>query len=267
MWQLAVCESLGLRGRIIVSADGINATVGGDLAHVKRYVRITKSYAPFADVDVKWSMGTGDDFPRLSVKVRPEIVSFGAPERLRVDADGVVGGGVRLTPAGVNELVSRRGDDVVFFDGRNKLEAQIGRFAGAVVPDVTTTRDFIPLIDAGEFDHLKDRTVVTYCTGGVRCEVLSALLIDAGFRDVYQLDGGIVRYGEEFGDDGLWEGSLYVFDQRMSVEFSEQAKVLGRCSQCGAHTSNIANYPDPGGRELVVICPDCVAAAHVSDSR
>lgn len=267
LWQLAVCESLGLRGRIIVSADGINATVGGDLVHVKRYVRITKSYAPFADVDVKWSMGTGDDFPRLSVRVRPEIVSFGAPERLRVDAGGVVGGGARLTPVEVNELVSRRGADVVFFDGRNKLEAQIGRFAGAVVPDVATTRDFIPLIDAGEFDHLKDRPVVTYCTGGVRCEVLSALLVDAGFSDVYQLDGGIVRYGEEFGDDGLWDGSLYVFDQRMSVEFSDHAKVLGSCSQCGASTKNIANYPDPGGRELVVVCRDCVDAAQVTGPR
>ncbi|NMO01799.1 rhodanese-related sulfurtransferase [Gordonia sp. TBRC 11910] len=267
LWQTAVCESLELRGRIIVSADGINATVGGDLPHVKRYVRITRSYAPFADADVKWSMGTGHDFPRLSVKVRPEIVSFGAPERLRVDTDGVVGGGTRLSPDGVNQLVAERGDDVVFFDGRNRLEAQIGRFAGAVVADVATTRDFIPLIDAGEFDHLKDRPVVTYCTGGVRCEVLSALLRDRGFSDVYQLEGGIVRYGEQFGDDGLWEGSLYVFDDRMSVDFSDHAKVLGVCSQCGVPTKNIANYPDPNGRELVVVCPECLTHAQLAVTR
>ncbi|MFW0792100.1 rhodanese-related sulfurtransferase [Gordonia sp. CPCC 205333] len=267
LWQLSVCESLGLRGRIIISADGINATVGGDLVQVKRYVRITRTYAPFADVDVKWSMGTGADFPRLSVKVRPEIVSFGAPGRLRVDADGVVGGGKRLSPAAVNELVRQRGDDVVFFDGRNKLEAQIGKFSGAVVPDVATTRDFIPLIDAGEFDHLKDRPVVTYCTGGVRCEVLSALLRERGFNDVYQLDGGIVRYGEEYGDDSLWEGSLYVFDERMSVDFSDHAKILGTCSQCGTPTKNISNYPDPAGRELVVICPDCLDAASAAGPR
>ncbi|GAB16777.1 hypothetical protein GOEFS_014_00190 [Gordonia effusa NBRC 100432] len=267
LWQLSVCESLGLRGRIIVSVDGINATVGGDLLQVKRYVRITRTYAPFADVDVKWSMGTGQDFPRLSVKVRPEIVSFGAPERLKVDTNGVVGGGKRLTPAQVNELVRQRGDDVVFFDGRNKLEAQIGRFSGAIVPDVAATRDFIPLIDSGEFDHLKDRAVVTYCTGGVRCEVLSALLRERGFSDVYQLDGGIVRYGEEYGDDGLWEGSLYVFDERMSVDFSDHAKVLGTCSRCGSPTKNIGNYPDPEGRELVVICPDCLDTAEPVHSR
>lgn len=259
LWQQAVCESLGLTGRIICSPDGINATVGGDLSDVKRYVRITKSYRPFADIDVKWSMGSGGDFPRLSVKVRPEIVTFGTPGRLTVDDRGVVGGGRHLTPRQVNELVASR-DDVVFFDGRNKLEAQIGRFAGAVVADATTTRDFAPLIDSGEFDHLKARPVITYCTGGVRCEVLSALLVDRGFDEVYQIDGGIVRYAEEFGDDGLWEGSLYVFDKRMSVDYSDHTKVIGACTQCGQPTKNIANYPDPGGRELIVICPDCAAA-------
>lgn len=265
LWQLTLCESLGLTGRIIISPDGINVTVGGDLPRVKRYVRSTRSYAPFAEADIKWSMGLGNDFPRLSVKVRPEIVSFGAPERLVVDERGVVGGGQRLSPEGVNELVAQRGVEVAFLDGRNSLEAQIGRFSGAHVPDVQTTRDFIGVIDSGQLDHLRHRPVVTYCTGGVRCEVLSALLVARGFDEVYQLDGGIVRYGEQFGDDGLWEGSLYVFDDRMSVDFSDHAKVIGRCSQCGMPTKNVANYPDPDGRELVVICPDCLAVAESAD--
>jgi UPF0176 protein len=183
LWQRDLAESLGLRGRILISKDGLNGTLGGEMGALKRYVRKTRDYPAFKAIDFKWSEGSGLDadgrsldFPRLSVKVRDEIVSFGAPAELRVDANGVVGGGTRLTPDALHELVARRGDDVVFFDGRNALEAAIGRFRGAVVPDVETTRDFVAELDSGRYDDLKGRPVVTYCTGGIRCEVLSSLM-------------------------------------------------------------------------------------------
>ncbi|GAA4672568.1 rhodanese-related sulfurtransferase [Gordonia humi] len=258
LWQHSVCEALGLRGRIIVSPHGINATVGGDIREVKRYVKATRGYRAFAQADIKWSDGVGDDFPRLTVKVRPEIVTFGAPDEVVVDEDGIVDGGTRLTPDELHELIRRRGEDVVFLDGRNAIEAQIGRFRDAIVPDIETTRDFIPLLAGGELDHLKDKPIVTYCTGGVRCEVLTALMRHRGFTDVYQLDGGIVRYGEKYADRGLWEGSLYVFDKRMSVDFGAPA-VIGTCVECGVPTSRVINHPDRQGRDLAVVCEDCVA--------
>ena len=258
LWQHTLAASNGLTGRILVSEHGINGVVGGDDAAVKKYVRGTREYAPFKETDFKWSDGTGDDFPRLSVKVRPEIVTFGAPGELTVDADGVVDGGVHLSPEQLHELVDSRGDEVVFFDGRNAFEAEIGRFRGAVVPDVATTRDFVGELDSGRYDHLKDKPVVTYCTGGVRCEVLSALMRHRGFEEVYQLDGGIVRYGDTYGDDGLWEGSLYVFDGRMNVEFSDHTTVLGRCTLCDAPTSRYRNHPDVNGRAQTLVCADCV---------
>jgi len=268
LWQRDLCESLGLRGRILISKDGLNGTVGGDLPALKRYVRKTRQYAPFAGIDFKWSEGTGLDeagasldFPRLVVKVRDEIVSFGSPESLSVDAGGVVGGGTRLAPAELHALVAERGDDVVFFDGRNAFEAEIGRFKNAVVPDVANTREFAAELDSGKYDHLKGQPVVTYCTGGIRCEVLSSLMKDRGFGEVYQLEGGIVRYGEAYGDDGLWDGSLYVFDQRMSVDFSDHAAVLGHCQVCGDGTKNMLNCRDLSCREQLVVCPDCVALA------
>ncbi|TFD83152.1 rhodanese-related sulfurtransferase [Cryobacterium lactosi] len=268
LWQRDLCESLGLRGRILISKDGLNGTVGGDLPALKRYVRKTRQYAPFAEIDFKWSEGTGLDeagasldFPRLVVKVRDEIVSFGSPESLSVDAGGVVGGGTRLAPAELHALVAERGDDVVFFDGRNAFEAEIGRFRGAVVPDVANTREFAAELDSGKYDHLKGQPVVTYCTGGIRCEVLSSLMKDRGFGEVYQLEGGIVRYGEAYGDDGLWDGSLYVFDQRMSVDFSDHAAVLGHCRVCGAGTKNMLNCRDLSCREQLVVCPDCVSVS------
>jgi UPF0176 protein len=266
LWQRELGESLGVRGRLLISKDGVNGTLGGDVIALKRWVRRFREYAPFSDADIKWSEGTGVDadglsldFPRLSVKVRDEIVSFGAPQELRVDADGVVGGGERLTPEALHELMDERGDDVVFFDGRNALEAQIGRFKNAVVPDTETTRDFVRLLDSGAYDDLKGKPVVTYCTGGIRCEVLSSLMTARGFGEVYQLEGGIVRYGEKYGDDGLWEGSLYVFDKRQSVDFSDHAAVIGACAGCGEPTKRTANCPDPSCQSQSVVCEACDA--------
>lgn len=254
LWQRDLCESLGLGGRILISKHGMNGTVGGDLPAVKKYLRKTREYAPFKNLDVKWSEGTGNDFPRLSVRVRDELVSFGAPDELVVDEHGVVGGGQRLTPEQLHELVESK--DVTFFDGRNAFEAEIGRFSGAVVPDVNNTREFVAELDSGKYDHLKDQPVVTYCTGGIRCEVLSSLMINRGFREVYQLDGGIVRYGEKFGDSGLWRGSLYVFDGRMAVDFTPDAAVIGRCHRCGAATSRMQNCHDLSCRVQLVVCDE-----------
>ncbi|MFD5226559.1 rhodanese-related sulfurtransferase [Microbacterium sp. NPDC058342] len=264
LWQRDLCEGLKLRGRILISEHGINGTLGGDLPAVKKWVRRFRDYPAFRGADIKWSEGTGIDaeglsvdFPKLSVKVREEIVSFGAPGELRVDADGVVGGGERLSPEQLHALMAQRGDEVVFFDGRNALEAEIGRFRDAIVPGTETTRDFVRLLDEGAYDDLKGRPVVTYCTGGIRCEVLSSLMLSRGFGEVYQLDGGIARYGETYGDDGLWEGSLYVFDKRGSVDFSDHAAIIGRCAGCGAPTSRTANCPDESCRRQLVVCAEC----------
>ena len=259
LWQQALGERWGLTGRVVVSRHGINATLGGTVENLKQYVRTTRQHPGLERIDVKWSDGTGADFPRLSVKVRPELVSFGVPDEIEVDERGVVGGGVPLGPDEVDALVAER-DDVVFFDGRNAFEAEIGRFKGAVVPDVRTTRDFIEQIDSGKFDHLKDRPVVTYCTGGVRCEVLSALMRKRGFEEVYQVAGGIVRYAEARGADGLWEGSLYVFDERRHVEFADGARPLGSCVVCSAPAARYENCGDASCRTLRLACAECTPA-------
>jgi len=257
LWQRTLCEALELKGRILISTEGINGTLGGTMTSIKKYIRNTKEYPGFKNIDFKWAEGTGDDFPRLRIRVRDELVAFGAPGELAVDQQGVIGGGVHLTPQELHALVAGRGDDVVFFDGRNAFEATIGRFKNAVVPDVKTTRDFVSEIESGKFDDLKGKAVVTYCTGGIRCEVLSSLMKKRGFGEVYQLKGGIVRYGEEYGDQGLWEGSLYVFDERMNIEFSDEPKVLGRCERCDTPTSRYSNCVNLDCRKLILLCPGC----------
>jgi len=205
----------------------------------------------------KWSDGTGNDFPKLSVKVRKELVAFGNPDEIKVDKNGVIGGGKHLKPAQVDELVAKHGDDVVFFDGRNSFEAQVGKFKNAIVPDTATTRDFVNEIESGKYDHLKDKPVVTYCTGGIRCEVLSAVMKTRGFKDVYQIDGGIFTYGKEFGDDSLWEGALYTFDNRMSIEFSDKSKSIATCEKCAKPANRFYDCPKVPCNSLNLLCTKC----------
>ena len=261
LWQRDLCENLDLKGRIIISKHGINGTLGGSMRDLKKYVRKTKEFPGFGKIDFKWSPGTGDDFPKLVVRVRDELVSFAAVDELTVTRDGVVGGGTHLSPQQVHELVESRGDDVVFFDGRNAYEARVGKFRNAIVPDVETTRDFVAEFESGKYDHLKSKPIVTYCTGGIRCEVLSAVMKSRGFEEVYQIQGGIVRYGEQFGDDGLWDGSLYIFDNRMSMDFSDHTKVLSTCDDCGVPTKDFYNRHESQGRKLALLCSKCATSS------
>ncbi len=267
LWQRTLCESLGLKGRILISPHGINGTVGGKLEDLTRYVRQTKEFAGFRDIAFKWSDGTRDDFPKLSVRVRKELVGFGVPEEVKVDEQGVVNGGTHLSPDEIHKLVDERGDDVVFFDGRNKHEAEVGRFKGAIVPDTTTSKDFIQELESDKYGDIKDKAVVTYCTGGIRCEVLSSMMKKRGFKEVYQLDGGIVNYGERYGDDGLWEGKLYVFDRRMITQFSDKATDIGHCIHCDARTSRFVNCAYNDCNNLVLICPACADMRNVCSAR
>jgi UPF0176 protein len=257
LWQKTLCERLNLRGRILISKHGINGTVGGDIDDVKTYVKETKAYPYFKGTTFKWSDGGREQFPKLSVKVRDELVALGAADELEVDEHGVVGGGKHLTPEQVHKLVEERGDDVVFFDGRNAYEAAVGKFKDAVVPDVRTSHDFKTELEDPKYNNIKDKPVVTYCTGGIRCEVISSMMKKRGFKEVYQIDGGIVKYGEKYADDGLWEGSLYVFDGRMNVRFSDKSKDIGECVHCHGKTSNYENCALKSCNNLVLICEQC----------
>jgi len=257
LWQQALCESLGIKGRILVSKDGINGTLGGDMSALKKYVKTTKGYPSFKKIDFKWSKGTGNDFPRLNVRVKEELVSFGSPEEIEVDTSGVINGGKHLKPYEVNKLVEERGDEVVFFDGRNAYEAKIGKFKNAIVSNVESSQEFINEIESGKYDHIKDKPIITYCTGGIRCEILSAVMIKRGFKEVYQIEGGVVSYGKKYGDRSHWEGSLFTFDARLAIDFSAKTKVIGECERCSAPTKTFFKCKSSVCFELIMLCEDC----------
>jgi UPF0176 protein len=259
LWQKNLCETLNIKGRIIISEQGINGTLGGKMSDLKKYVKATKDYPGFNKIDFKWSAGTGNDFPKLKIKIKDELVLFGETDEIKVGEKGIIGGGIHLRPEQVNKLVAERSEDVVFFDGRNSFEAKIGRFKDAVIANTSTTRDFIKELDSGKFDHLKNKAVITYCTGGIRCEILSVLMKNRGFQEVYQIKGGIVRYGDMYGDTSHWEGSLFTFDDRLTIDFSNDVKMLGTCKRCEAKTKSFRNCLNDDCHQLVLLCDECYA--------
>lgn len=257
LWQQSLAEMLGLKGRILISEHGINGTLGGNMSDLKKYVSATKKYPGFGRIDFKWSKGTGSDFPRLKVTVKPELVEFGLPVDIVVNKNGVANGGKHLKPHEVNKLVAERGDEVRFFDSRNGYEAKIGQFKNAIVPEVSHTRDFVSEIQSGKYDDLKDKPIIMYCTGGVRCEILSTVMVKRGFTEIYQVEGGIVRYAQKYGDNEHWQGSLYTFDARMTLDFSDHSPVLGECEKCGGPTKQFYNCARILCHTLILLCATC----------
>lgn len=253
-WQRELCQRLGVKGRIIISHHGINGTLGGDITAVKAYVKAMNVTPEFKDIEYKWSDGTAEDFPKLSVKVRKELVTLEPDE----DFD-VFDKGTPLRPEQWHAYLEAHPDAIVF-DARNAYESQVGKFANAITPDIKTFKD----VKAEVAKLPKDQPVLTYCTGDIRCEYLSAYMKHQGFQDVYHLDGGIVKYGEAFGDKGFWQGKCYVFDKRMSIAFSDDAQDIAQCVNCGSATSSQANCSEPACNLQFVVCDSCATRGAVS---
>ncbi len=261
-WQRELCERLGLKGRVLISPHGINGTLGGDLKSLRQYKSHMNTSGVFKDIKYKWSEGGNEHFPKLRIKVKDEIVAFDAADEIVVGPKGIENGGKHLKPAALHKMLEAKkeaGQEVIFYDGRNMYEAKIGRFKNTIIPNTTTSRDFKADIESGEISKYKDKPIVTYCTGGIRCEILSAMMKNRGYNEVYQLDGGIAKYGEKYADNGLWEGKLFVFDDRMQMGFSDKSRDIANCENCGKKTSNLVNSSNIR-RKLHVLCESCVSA-------
>ena len=211
-WQRELCEKLDLSGRIIVAEQGINGTLGGPIKNVKAYIKAMNTHPLFKGIQYKWSDGTAGDFPRLSVKIRPELVTLAPDEKFDV-FNSTKG----LKPKAWHDYLQKN-PDAILLDARNDYESDIGAFNGknVIKPKIKTFKEIKKHLD----NLPKDKPVLTYCTGDIRCEYLSAYMKHKGFDEVYHLDGGIVKYGQEYGDDGYWDGKCFVFDKRMNLAFS-----------------------------------------------
>ncbi|HEU5114761.1 MAG TPA: rhodanese-related sulfurtransferase [Candidatus Paceibacterota bacterium] len=255
--QRAFCAAHGLTGRIIVAKEGINGTVEGTVEDTRAYREFLGAKPGFKNVHWKISEGIGGAFPRLSVKVRPEIVSLSLTKSAETDVDPRKVTGVHLAPRDLKKWFDR-GEKFTIIDMRNDYEHKVGAFEGSVLPPLKNFRD-LPRVMPKLKKHSKEK-VLTVCTGGVRCEKASGYLIKKGFKDVYQLDGGIVSFMEKYPGEHF-NGSLYVFDGRVTMHFGgKKRQVIGRCDKCGKKTESYADCANQNCKNQMLCCSACLKA-------
>ncbi len=247
--HLEWCLQNEIKGRVFIAHEGINGTVCGKAENVERYKSHLKSYQEFQDIIFKEDEEYENAFLKMYVRVKKEIVNSNLKDT------SLRNGGKRLTPEQLLEFYES-GKEFVIVDARNWYESKIGRFKNAIAPQIKNFRQWPEAVE--QLKDFKDKTIVTYCTGGIRCEKASAYMVEQGFKDVYQLDGGIVTYTKKF-PDTFWEGGIFVFDERRVVEpnSSDKLKHGANCYFCGTPTSYYINCHNLDCDKIIVSCHKC----------
>lgn len=244
-------EGRDVAGRIYLSAEGINGQMSGSVADVEAYRGWLQSDARFASVQFKEQPVAENIFPRMTVKVRQQLVALD----VAVDPHA---GGEYLSPEEWREALERREEGTLVLDVRNRYEWEIGHFEGAVLPLLETFRDFVPFTEELKERVDPERTkVLMCCTGGIRCELYSALLKAKGFRSVYQLEGGLLNYSEKVGS-AHFKGKIFVFDDRLAIPMGEgEGEPIGECRHCGVSSDVYYNCANMDCNELFLSCACC----------
>ncbi|MGV3763805.1 oxygen-dependent tRNA uridine(34) hydroxylase TrhO [Parapedobacter sp.] len=249
--HLRFCKSLGLVGRIIVADEGLNGTVSGTPGACQTYMEAVHADPRFAKTDFKIDEVDEPSFVKMHCRYKPEIVHSGLRDPKLIDPTQETG--IHLEPREFMAMKDR--DDVVVLDVRSNYEHNVGRFKNAVTLDIENFREFPDKLE--ELSAYKGKKILTYCTGGIKCEKASALLLKNGFADVYQLHGGIIKYGKEAGGKDF-EGKCYVFDNRVTVDVNHvNPTEVATCRNCGAHSSRMINCANPECNEHFTQCEAC----------
>jgi UPF0176 protein len=253
--QRALCQRLGLTGRILIGEEGINGTLEGTTEATEEYLQQFLADSRFARVHIKRSRGTGNAFPKLQVKHRPEIVSAYLGEDDFNPADFTA---PYIHPEQLHDWI-HSGEELYIIDMRNTYEHDSGHFVDSVLPPMRNFRELPQVLP--KLEHLKDKRVVTVCTGGVRCEKAAGYLLKKGFRNVHQLYGGIVSYMEAYPNQDFL-GKLYVFDNRVTMGFNTDSPdhvIIGRCKHCELPCERYVNDDATQGRPHFICCEACSA--------
>lgn len=254
IWHEEVCARLGLAGRCIIASEGINATFEGVRENIKEYIKELQNDERFSGIHFKYSAGTGNAFPKLSIKVRREIVSLHLGT-CDINPNQITG--IHLKPEELHQWIKNKREFYIV-DMRNVYEQKVGHFENSILSPIENFRDLPKVVE--QIKHLKNKTVLTVCTGGVRCEKASGFLITQGFTDVYQLDGGIVSYMEKYPNEDF-KGKLYVFDSRVTMGFytdDMKHEIVGKCDVCGEKSENYVNCANPVCHRHFINCENCL---------
>lgn len=242
------CIQNNIKGRIIISDEGLNGTVSGLTQDCEKYMAYIHSDPRFAKTEFKIDTFDKHAFTKIHVRYKPEIVH----SALR-HLDPNVKTGKHLTPIEFKKLKNQ--EDVVILDVRSSHEYKLGRFKNAITLDISNFRDFPQKVK--ELKHLKKKKLLTYCTGGIKCEKASSYLLEQGFEDVYQLHGGIIKYGMEAGGEDF-DGKCYVFDNRIGVQVNTvNPKVISTCHICQDSSDRMINCANAACNKHLAICESC----------
>ncbi len=248
-------DPLGVLGRIYVAQEGVNAQLSVPADRFLEFKAHLDSIAFLKDVRLNIAVEQDNkSFLKLKIKIRTKIVADG----LNDETFDVTDKGVHLKANEFNEIIDR--DDTILIDMRNHYESEIGHFKNAQTPDVDTFRDSLPLISESISGHEDDRNIVMYCTGGIRCEKASAYFKHKGFKNVFQLEGGIINYARQVEAEGLenkFLGKNFVFDHRKSERISDD--IISNCHQCGAPCDEHVNCANEACHLLFIQCEACKA--------
>lgn len=246
--QFNLCRSLNLLGTILVAKEGINGCLSGKVEDLKKYKKTLTKNKKFSDIKFKEGPTNKHTFKRLHVRIRDEIVS----SKFNVDIKNKA---QYIEPKQLKQLLDNN-EDLVLLDARNNYEFDIGKFKDAIHLDLDTFRQFPTEIN--QLKNIKDKKIVIYCTGGVRCEKASAFLRENGFKDVYQLHGGILTYGKECGN-AHWEGKCFVFDTRGAVDIdpNSQSEPITQCVLCNLPNADLHNCALTSCDKFFTACENC----------
>ncbi|KOR77698.1 sulfurtransferase [Bacillus sp. FJAT-21352] len=238
--HLAACKALELKGRILVASEGINGTVSGTIEQTDKYMNMMKSDPRFADIVFKIDEAEGHAFKKMHVRPRNELVTL----RLEDDINPNKKTGKYLSPKEFFEQM--QDENTIVLDARNDYEFDLGHFRGAIKPEITNFRELPEWVRENK-EMFEGKKILTYCTGGIRCEKFSGWLVEEGFEDVSQLHGGIATYGKDPEVQGeLWDGQMYVFDERIAVPINQKEHVIvGRDIYSGEPCERYVNCANP----------------------
>lgn len=249
-------NALDALGRTYVAKEGINAQMSVPAENFEAFRDTLQAYDFMRDIRLNVAVEQDDySFLKLTVKVRDKIVADG----LNDDTFDVTNIGVHLKAAEFNQILEDPNTIVVDF--RNHYESEIGHFKGAITPDVETFRESLPIINEQLKDHKEDKNLVMYCTGGIRCEKASAYFKHQGFKNVFQLEGGIINYAKQIKEENLeskFIGKNFVFDHRLGERITDD--IVSQCHQCGKPCDNHTNCLNDGCHLLFIQCDECQAA-------
>lgn len=246
----AFCIAHQLLGRILISPEGLNGTVSGPVPAIQAYMDWMAKHPIFHATEFKIDIVPAHTFLKLHVRVRPEIVHLGVSE---LDMTKPVNN--YIEPEEFKAILESNDPDIVILDARSNYEHEVGRFKNAMTLDIDNFRELPEKIK--ELEGLKNKKIYTYCTGGIKCEKVSRLMLEEGFNEVYQLHGGIIRYGHEVGGEHF-DGACYVFDQRVVVPVnSVNPDTLGKCKLCDEATERYINCANPDCNDHFLICNAC----------